>query len=80
MSSETNLDVTYKDGTVNVPHLGISLRTIMGAAAQNHDIARDGRLVKLTYKSVYIGTIQLADHHLKGKTDGPTIRYAAPSR
>jgi hypothetical protein len=57
-----NTLVVYSNGAVDVPHWGISLRTIFGAAAQQHDIAKHGRKVNITLRGVYIGTLQLADN------------------
>lgn len=59
MTSTTNAEITYRAGTVNVPHWGITLRTLFGVAAKNHDIAKDGRRVAVTLDGVYIGEIQL---------------------
>jgi hypothetical protein len=59
--------IKYKDGTVDVPHLGITLRSLFAAAANEHDIELRGRKVRVTTRGVYIGTIQLADDRKKGK-------------
>ncbi len=69
----TNETLTYQDGTVDVPHIGVTLRSIFGAAAA-HNIARDGRQVKITLRGVKIGSIQLKDAHLKGIEDASTVR------
>lgn len=57
--------IVYKDGAVDIPHWGVSFRSVFGAAVAGHDMARDGRLVKVTLKGVYIATIQLADGRKK---------------
>lgn len=57
----THEDIPYKDGKLDVPHLGITLRTLFAAAAEYHDIHTDGRKVKIYLRGVYIGTIQLSD-------------------
>mgnify|MGYP001791681604 CR=1 FL=1 len=75
MTSSGNTQLDYKDGTVDVPHWGISLRTIFGCATSQHDVAKRGRHVKVTLRGVYIATIQLKDTHLEGKHEG--IREAA---
>ena len=58
-----------KDGTVDIPHWGVSFRAVFGAAAANHDITNNGRHVKVTLNGVYIGTIQLADGKEKAKRE-----------
>lgn len=59
----------YKDGTVDIPHWGVSVRSVFGAAAANHDIVKQGRLVRVTLNGVYIGTIQLADKREKERRE-----------
>ena len=66
----------YKNGAVDVPHMGVSLRKVFGAAAVHHDVGKKGRLVPVTLNGVYIGTIQLMDHPPKD-IDAPTIRKVA---
>lgn len=51
--------INYKDGTLDVPHLGITLRTVFAAAERLHDKSK-GRKVKVNLRGVYVGTIQLA--------------------
>lgn len=62
-----NAHISYKDGVVDIPHWGVSMRAVFGAAAANHDLVRSGRLVRVTLNGVYIGTIQLADKREKEK-------------
>ena len=64
-----NTNIIYKDGTVDIPHWGVSFRAVFGAAAANHDISGHGRYVKVTLNGVYIGTIQLADGKEKVKRE-----------
>lgn len=59
MTSQSNDDLVYKDGTISVPHWGITLRTLFGAASKEHNIAKLGRRVAITLDGVYIGEIQL---------------------
>ena len=50
-----------KDLTLDIPHLGITLRSIMGAAdAAAREMSPYPRKWKLMYKDVIIGNIQLA--------------------
>jgi len=64
-----NSHITYKDGTVDIPHWGVSFRAVFGAAVAKHDMAKLGRHVKVTLNGVYIGTIQLADGKEKAKRE-----------
>ena len=50
-----------KDFTLDIPHLGITLRSIMGAAdAAAREMPTYQRRWKLIYKNAAIGSIQLA--------------------
>jgi len=64
-----NSNITYKDSTVDIPHWGVSFRAVFGAAVAQHDMVKNGRLVAVTLKGVYIGTIQLADGREKAKRE-----------
>lgn len=80
MASTENIELRYAAGTVDVPHLGITLRRIFGCAGQFHDIERDGREVKITVEGVYVGTLQLKDAILKGKQHAKGVRADPPRR
>jgi len=71
MTSATNLDITYRDGTVNVPHWGITLRTLFGVASSHHDISKLGRRVAVTLDGVYIAEIQLMGQGLPNDQPAP---------
>lgn len=56
-----NIIANTKDFSLDIPHLGLTLRSIMGAAAASAaDMPEYRRRWKLTYKGASIGTIQLA--------------------
>lgn len=57
-----NLHADTEKFTIDVPHLGITLRTIMGTANTAASEMRPfRRRWRLTYKGSSIGTIQLAN-------------------
>jgi len=70
--------LVYKDGTVDVPHLGITLRAIFGAALAGHDIMEKGRNVTITLKGVKVGQIQLKDSAVGQGYVPPVIRKNPP--
>lgn len=70
--------LVYKDGAVDIPHMGIALRAIFGAALNGHDIVSQGRLVNVTLNGVKIGQIQLKDSAVKGVHDAKIIRKDPP--
>lgn len=49
----------FIDGAVVVPHLGITLRAIMGCALANNESRPAGREVNIVYKELVIGHIRL---------------------
>lgn len=53
--------ITVEDGKLNIPHLGITLRAMMGAAMQNHSslTLMKSNLVPIYYKSVKVATVRL---------------------
>lgn len=76
--SDHKPELTYKDGTLDVPHWGISLRTLFGAAIRDHDVVKMGRRVQVTLKGVYIGEIQLNGKSLPN--DKPATILQNPQR
>lgn len=55
-----NEPLIVKGNTVTVPHLGISLRAVLGAALNNR-ANFSGRRVKILYKETVIGELRLKD-------------------
>jgi len=74
VTESTSDPLVYKDGAIDVPHWGITLRAIFGAALQHHDIMEKGRNVTITLKGVKIGQIQLKDSAVGQGYVPPVIR------
>lgn len=61
MIVKTNMPITVENGKLEIPHLGISLRAMMGAAIKNltHLTYQTGHLVPIYYKSTQVATVNL---------------------
>lgn len=61
----TEIGVDTTTNTLVVPHLGISLRCLFGAAVTGTAKTRK-RVWKLSYKGANVGSIKVATHNCKG--------------
>lgn len=54
-----------ENNTLQVPDLGVTLRTLMACAASGYEVSKK-RQWKLLYKGAIIGSVKVKDTHLKG--------------
>lgn len=54
-----------ENNTLQVPDLGVTLRTLMACAASGYEVSKK-RQWKLLYKGAIIGSVKIKDDHLKG--------------
>lgn len=63
MQDDKSADITVEDGKLSVPHLGLTLRSIMGAAIKNRDklesLTTHRCVYPIYYKQVQVCTIKL---------------------
>ena len=57
-----------ENNTLQVPDLGVTLRTLMACAARGYEVSKK-RQWKLLYKGAIIGSVKIKDDHLKGAKD-----------
>ena len=57
-----------ENNTLQVPDLGVTLRTLMACAAGGYEVSKK-RQWKLLYKGAIIGSVKIKDDHLKGAKD-----------
>lgn len=57
-----------ENNTLQVPDLGVTLRTLMACAARGYGETKK-RQWKLLYKGAIIGSVKVKDDHLKGAKD-----------
>lgn len=57
-----------ENNTLQVPDLGVTLRTLMACAATGYEVSKK-RQWKLLYKGAIIGSVKIKDDHLKGAKD-----------
>jgi len=67
MSAVEDGEVTVNtlEGALYVPHIGISLRTLLAVASDNYKFTRR-RTWKVIYANTVIGNVRIKDTHLKG--------------
>lgn len=55
--------ITVEDGKLNIPHLGLSLRSIIGAAIKHHSsLTLDHtHIVPVYYKAARVATVRLGE-------------------
>lgn len=58
-----------ENNTLQVPDLGVTLRTLMACAARGYEVSKK-RQWKLLYKGAVIGSVKIKDDHLKGNENG----------
>lgn len=64
-----------ENNTLQVPDLGVTLRTLMACAASGYEVSKK-RQWKLLYKGAIIGSVKVKDTHLKGaKNASRNSRY-----
>lgn len=63
------VQVDIDNNTLQVPDLGVTLRTLMACAARGYGETKK-RQWKLLYKGAVIGSVKIKDDHLKGNENG----------